>query len=200
MIPTKRRRRILEKLKIDEISGVDRPAQEGAVVTIMKRSREQEPTMTKLNDLEDSILILRDRVDVLNKNLTDRAQPAPPPIPDFDEVVSAIRKRDGCGGTAAMSKARREAPDAFAIYNRLVPKKPAKEPHDDDFEDLVEASKEKYYGARSNADRVSKSANATADFMREVDAVAITKNLSRTAAMSEARRREPELYERFQEG
>ena len=53
------RRRILEKLKITEISGVDRPAQEGARVTIMKR--EQEPTMNKLNALEDRALVLKIR-------------------------------------------------------------------------------------------------------------------------------------------
>ena len=32
--------------------------------------------MSKLNDLEDSVLVLQDRVDVLNKTLADRAQPA----------------------------------------------------------------------------------------------------------------------------
>ena len=37
MIPVKRRR-ILEKIKIDEISAVDKPAMEDALVTIMKRA------------------------------------------------------------------------------------------------------------------------------------------------------------------
>lgn len=34
-----KRRRILEKFSINEISGVDRPCQEGALVTIMKREQ-----------------------------------------------------------------------------------------------------------------------------------------------------------------
>ena len=108
------KRRILEKIEIDEISGVDRPAQEGALVTIMKR---QEPTMNKLNDLEDFVLVLRDKVDVLNKTLADRAERVRP-SPDFDEVVAAIRKRDGCSGTAAMSEARKRHPDLFKAFQK----------------------------------------------------------------------------------
>ena len=181
MIPIKRRR-ILTKIKINEISGVDTPAQEGAIVTIMKR-REQELPMS-LNALEDRVLVLKDRADVLTKTLADRPEPAAP-TPDFDEVVAAIEKRDQCSGTLAFTKARKEHPDAFATYNRLQPKKPAKQTDDEDFEDLVAAA------ARKSA--------PAADFMREVDNVMIAKNLSRTQAMSEARRQNPELFAKFQE-
>ena len=191
------KRRILEKIKLDEISGVDRPCQPHALVTIIKR-REQEPTMNSFAQLEDRALVLKDRVDVLTKNMAERPEPAAP-IPDFDEVVAAIQQRDSCAGTVAFTKARKEHPD---IYNRLNAKKPPEGPHDDDFDDLCDAmkpSKEKYYGARSNADRTQKSANATADFMREVDAVMIQKRLSRTAAMTEARKRFPEKFAAYQE-
>ena len=113
MIPVKRRR-ILEKIKIDEISAVDKPAMEDALVTIMKRA---EPTMNYLNDLEDAVLVLRDRIDVLNKTLADRPERARP-SQDFDEVVAAIRKRDNCSGTAAMSEARKSHPALFAQYQK----------------------------------------------------------------------------------
>ena len=177
------KRRILEKLKITEISGVDRPAMPHALVTCLKRAQE-EPTMNSFAALEDRVLILKDRADVLiTKTLADRTEPAAP-IPDFEAVVAAIEKRDACGGTEAMSKARREAPDAFQVYRRLVPKKPTKETDHDDFENLVAA------GARKSA--------PAADFMAEVDATMIAKRLTRTAAMSEVRRREPELFVAYQ--
>ena len=135
MIPQKRR--ILEKIKIDEISGVDRPCQSGAVVALLKR--ETEPQMN-YHALEDSLLVLKDKFDVLNKNLAARAERAPP---DFDAVAATIQRRDNCSGLEAFTKARAEAPAAFAAYNG---------PN----------------GVRPNAN-VSKSANASADFMREVE-------------------------------
>ena len=163
MIPTKKR--ILEKIKISEISGVDSPAQLGAVVAIMKR--EQEPAMS-YHALEDTVLILKDKVDVLNQNLAARAEPAPP---DFDVIVEAIKKRDGCGGMAALSKARAEAPASFAAYNG---------PN----------------GVRPNANAMGK-ASATADFMREVEEL-IAAGSTKTAAMSEARKRHPEKFAAYQ--
>jgi len=181
------KRRILEKLKITEISGVDRPCQEGARVTIMKR---EDPKVNKLHALEDRVLVLKNRADALTEHLANRAEPAAP-IPDFDTVVASIPKRDNCSGTQAFTKARREAPDAFAAFNRLVPKKPAKE--DDDFDDLVEAGKDKH------RQRVSKSANATADFMSAVDATMIAKRCSRTEALTAARKSNPKLFAAYQE-
>ena len=41
----------------------------------MKRA---EPTMNYLNDLEDMFLVLRDRIDVLNKTLADRPESTEP--------------------------------------------------------------------------------------------------------------------------
>ena len=165
MFPTKRR--ILEKIEIDEISGVDRPCVEHARVAIMKRA--QEPKMNSFAALEDSVLILKDKVDVLNQNLAARVERAPP---DFDAVAATIQRRDGCAGTEAFTKARREAPTAFAAYNG---------PN----------------GVRPNANAIGK-ASATADFMREVEAL-VANGSSKTAAMSEVRRREPELFRQFQE-
>jgi hypothetical protein len=56
------------------------------------------------------------------------------------------------------------------------------------------------YGTRPDANAVRKSADATVDFMAEVDAVMIAKRgCSRTEAMTEARKRNPELFAKFQE-
>ena len=55
------------------------------------------------------------------------------------------------------------------------------------------------YGTRPDASRVSKSASATADFMAEVDATMMAKRCSRTEALTEARKRNLELFAKFQE-
>jgi uncharacterized Ntn-hydrolase superfamily protein len=54
-------RRILHKLKLTEISGVDRPCQEGARVTIMKRN--VDPVLA----LQDRVEKLKDSVDQVDK-------------------------------------------------------------------------------------------------------------------------------------
>lgn len=53
-------KRILHKLKLTEISGVDRPCQEGALVTIMKRDQ-------RLDKLQERINKLRAKVHALEK-------------------------------------------------------------------------------------------------------------------------------------
>jgi hypothetical protein len=151
------KKRILEKIRIDEISGVDSPAQQGAAVTIMKR---QEPPMNRLNALEDRALELKDRADTLGQTLAARAQPAPP-SQDFDALVAAEIAK-GCPASVA--------------GQRVVMR----------------------YGTRPDASRVNKSASVTADFMAEVDAVMIAKRCSRTEALTEARKRNPELFARYQ--
>lgn len=190
MIPQKRR--ILEKIKISEISGVDRPAMPHAVVAIMKRVRDQIPAPPIAAPIEKQ---------------------EPPPM-TFEQTVSAIQRRDNCSGTEALSKARKEHPDAFETFRGIRPKKSTKKTDDDedDFDELVEREKARgtpgaiagqrvlqKYGATPDAARIQKSASATADFMAEVDTVMIAKRLTRTAAMSEVRRNHPDLFAKYQE-
>lgn len=56
------KRRILEDLKITEISGVDRPCQEGAIVTLMKRAPDP-----KTDTLSARLAKLKKQVDLLKK-------------------------------------------------------------------------------------------------------------------------------------
>jgi len=56
------KRRILEKLKLTEISGVDKPCQRGAVVTIMKRDPE-----ASVEALNERVAKLKQQIATLNK-------------------------------------------------------------------------------------------------------------------------------------
>lgn len=62
------KRRILEDLKITEISGVDRPCQEGAIVTLMKRA----PDSSKTGELSARIAKLKKQLDLLKKYNPDQ--------------------------------------------------------------------------------------------------------------------------------
>ena len=73
--------------------------------------------MTSSTTWKIAVLVLQDKIDVLNKTLADRTQPVRP-SQDFNEVVAAIRKRDGCSGTAAMSEARKRHPDLFKAFQK----------------------------------------------------------------------------------
>jgi hypothetical protein len=85
--PLKRKKRRMLAFKLDEISGVDRPAQQPALVTLFKR--QPDPTPTRQEE----------------------------PMPQtFTEAVEAIQKRDACTRMVAMQKAREECADLFKAY------------------------------------------------------------------------------------
>jgi hypothetical protein len=116
-MPTKKR--VLEELKIDEISGVDNPCQEGARVTIMKRREDKMDT----EELEGAVTDLSARVEHLHKAV-EAAQvrldkkPSTLSASDFEVKASEIRKRDACSHTEAFAKARKEHPNLYAVYQR----------------------------------------------------------------------------------
>lgn len=192
------RRRILDELKIEEISGVDSPCQEDARVTIMKRrhTMQREETQTVHDEeLEGALTDLDARVTHLTQKLDSGS---------FDSKVAEIRKREGCTGTVAMAKARRQCPDLFeATFSPPI----------SDYDELVAAEIRKGCSPNVAAQRaalrcpeaaaqaierakISKSSN---DFMTEVNRTMIAKNLTRTAAMTDVRRYQPELFAAFQE-
>jgi hypothetical protein len=201
-----RRRRILHKIHFVELSAVDRPAQEGAVVTIMKRAA---PEPVAVANLATRVSDVQARLDVL----TTKAKKVPrqkEPSMEFEQRVEEIRRRDGCSGTEAFATARREHPEAFAAYRapRVAKADGA------DYEALVDAeiagsAMPRYcaqqrllqkFGARVDAAAIRKSESAVCDFMAAVDAVMEAKGMtSRTAAMAEVRKSYPELYDEFQE-
>ena len=55
------------------------------------------------------------------------------------------------------------------------------------------------YGAAPNANQIARRENSVADFMAAVNQVMIEKHCSRSAAMSEARRRHPDKFAAYQE-
>jgi hypothetical protein len=130
------KRRIIQKFKIDEISGVDRPCQQGAIVAIMKR----DPTT----------------------DTADRRKELPM---DFNRTYDDL----------IQAEVRAGAP--LAVAGQRVLQK---------------------YGAHANPTRLRKASGATEEFLAEVEAVKMEKRCSRTAALQEARRRHPDLYEAYQ--
>jgi hypothetical protein len=192
-----KRKRILDKLVLTEISGVDRPCQEGAHVAIMKR---KETTMDEVQELEGAVLDLEARVQELNKKTT---QPhAPIAVNDFETTVTEIRKRDNCSRTDALVKARAENPNGFAAYNS--------DNTPNDFDALMAAEIAKGAPASVARQRVGlKFPNAAATLIAKtsgkhpfesvVDAIQEQAGVTRTVAMSRARRKEPAKFQHYQE-
>jgi hypothetical protein len=128
-------------LKINELSSVDRPAQPGALAVLLKT--EKPAVVAKFLDLVEAIqkrdscarttALSKARVehseafnefqgseltaadcDKSTANQTGRAAAQR----EFLRQADLIRRRDGCSGSESLSRARREAPDAFAAAYR----------------------------------------------------------------------------------
>jgi hypothetical protein len=125
-------KRILRTLKIDEISGVDFPCQEGARMTIMKR---REP---ELPPIEDQVAALAEKISVLRKGIEEFAATSGLDQPeqhtettmrtdeiaknmrktgtDFQAKVTEIATTEKVSRSVAMSKAAVEFPDLYEAY------------------------------------------------------------------------------------
>jgi hypothetical protein len=194
----KTERRILEKLVLTEISGVDNPCQEGARVAIMKR---KEPNVNT-EELEGSVIDLEAQVAHLNKQIETavHAEPKQPIyINEFENTVAEIRRRDNCSRTVALVKARAENPNGFAAYNS------GNTPQD--FAALVAEEIRKGCPASVAAQRVGlKYPDAAATviekakhpFLAAVDAIMQQDGCSRAVAMARARKKEPAKYAQYQ--
>jgi hypothetical protein len=83
-MPDTVKRRILRKLQLNEISAVDNPCQQGALMTIMKRE----------DDMEDTEYWKRDFTDKQRKAAADKGQAMPDgsfPIANEGDLHNAIR-------------------------------------------------------------------------------------------------------------
>lgn len=139
-------RRIMREFRIDELSAVDRPAQEHAKMAILKSAdSEQEYTemntavsfksfaeaVQYLNDLggsrTDALRKAARRFPQLRKQMNDDAvsaagelhkQAAPSPaVTRFTDLVAKIATDRHVSRSAAMALAKREYPQEFAAYN-----------------------------------------------------------------------------------
>src|SRR5690606_11718933 len=135
---------IMREFTIDELSGVDRPAQEGARVCFFKRD--------------------------------DSEQEEPASFESFEAAVEHLRKIHG-SGTAAMSAARAQFPDLLRKYRQAGDEAAAK-------------------AAGAAAPR--EVAKAVSDWYALVDKIAERDGVSRTVAMSRARKEFPHAFRDFQ--
>ena len=152
--PKKRRRRILRSFKIDEISIVDRPAQEHARALVTK-SRDAGRSEMRFDKLE--------------------RENEPMSFDTFADAMIAIMRWEGLSGIAAMKKMRERHPE---LFNKLQSNAPSSRPQP---------------GGREIA-------KAVRDFDDLVDQVAHDRGVSKTAAMSIARRQFPKAFETLQAG
>jgi hypothetical protein len=167
----KQRRRILRKLRLTEISGVDRPCVEGATVTILKRRGDDDPEheendMAKLHELERTVDGLEKQIAELSKQVADHAAPEKSAYSaDFDALVSQEIARGYPPNAAAQMVLAKHGPrpDAATLRKSLA------------------------------------SESALTDFMAEVDRTMIEKRIPRSAAMSEVRKRDPAAFQKYQE-
>ena len=104
----------MTEFSISEISSVDRPAQTLAIATIMKSAGPLPHEPLSIEQLKAGVANLATRFDALREQKAQKE--AEVMEKTFNERVDEIAKRDGCSRLLAMSKARREAPEAFAKY------------------------------------------------------------------------------------
>jgi hypothetical protein len=201
------KRRILEKLKMTEISAVDRPCQEDARVAILKRAdepNERKEINVDTTELVGAVIDLEAKMAHLAKTLAEAKakDPEAKTSPDFEATVAEIRKRDACTHTEALTKARTENPKGFAAYQAGGTNA--------DFDALVEAEIAKGVSDSVARQRVGlKYPNAAAaviakagkhPFEQVVDAIMQQEKCSRAVAMQRARKKEPLKFHSYQEG
>jgi hypothetical protein len=133
------KRRILRRIKIDEISAVDRPAQVGAVAAIIKsqggvemnafEKRVQEIRVregcSRIEALRKARHRHRDEFDRYQRELLTTSTPALQKrvnsiaVQSWEDLVERICKRDNISRTKAMAIARRENADIFRAYQEV---------------------------------------------------------------------------------
>jgi hypothetical protein len=147
----------------------------------------------RANDLEAQIAHL-------NKALAAAGQRNRLGAEDYEQTVAEIRKRDNCSRTDALAKARKENPTAFAAY--------CAGPTNNDFAALVEAEIAKGAPASVAAQRValrnpdlaaSVIEKAKHPFEKVVDNIMAQDGVTRSVAMTRARKKEPVKFAAYQE-
>jgi hypothetical protein len=168
-------KRIMREFEIDEISAVDKPAQRGAEMAIMKRDVSPEARKAAIadalaalrEDWEDTKAVLEEEKRLREEAERKRSKPERKETMYADEVAKA--RSAGLSGTAAMQKARRENPAAFEKYRR---------------QDIK---------ATNRPQRLTKSADE-ATFDARVSLIQKSEKISRQMAMIKARREYPSEF------
>src|SRR6266508_1124882 len=164
------KRRILHKFKLEEISGVDRGAQEEATVRILKRRQE-----TPVNSHEDLQAQLDDRVDELRKSglsgcdaLRQARREAPEKFDTYQE--SGLAKSDDADYEALIkAEIGGSAMPRHIAAQRIIQK----------------------YGPRPDANAIIAKGDAAAVFEDIVDNIMRDEGVTRSVAMARARRTHP---------
>lgn len=112
------KRRILRKIKITEISGVDNPCQEGARMTIMKRADDQIPNESETVSLSARLTLLKSRAMLLQLNVNDFTKAKPK-----TEVAVPASKiaADAAAANVAAHAASTQAVQATAAHGGAGP-------------------------------------------------------------------------------
>jgi len=166
-----KKRRILA-FKLDEISAVDRPAQEHALAVIMKRADAE--TEQELLDFEKH-----------NSAQQDRTMNQPT---SFRQAVWAL-ERDGHSGTEALHLAACRFPDLLKAYNSEGIEKAARA--------MPTASMPQHRGGSLPLTPAPERRRAIDEFHAIVNALAAS-GLSKTAALRRARVEHPREFEAYQ--
>ncbi len=132
-----RKRRVLRSIDLSEISLVDAPAVEPALIAIVKRKEQamsEEPKTfegavamfkargmsgtSALRKAADEHPALFEAYQVRSSEPATKAAANGDAIAKFRRLVDGIAKRDSCPVTKAMQRAAEEHPDEFAAYQR----------------------------------------------------------------------------------
>jgi hypothetical protein len=126
------------------------------------------------------------------------------------QAVEEIKERDGCSYLSAMSRARVEEPSLFKSYNAqtdVLLKAAQKdddadeedEPDDDeDEEDSTKAAAPRDPEEEPDDDSDPRAQDPGRGFLEAVEQIMTARGVSRTAAMTLARKEEPALFQQYQ--
>ncbi|MEB2346130.1 MAG: hypothetical protein OZ948_15485 [Deltaproteobacteria bacterium] len=132
---TKRKRRVMRSLKIEELSAVDRPAQEGARVVLMKRAAADLPASLRdvggepiLPGVDDDTPEERDAIRLHNVRVRDRAEREaaarlgrpPMSLRDLDTILEGMAEEQRQPGEAMHAAYSRLAGDRDSDFAALL--------------------------------------------------------------------------------
>jgi hypothetical protein len=161
--------KVMEEFTITEISAVDLPAQVGAKALVRKREEDQTALIEKVQRALD------EKEQTLSKLVTEKEDAM---STDLMTKARKLASEENIPMHVAMIKARQASPDAYAKYKQAGIEK-------------VKLTSKRQLTPKDDSD------NALEEFREKAEEIGRTRNMSKMAAWSLARKLHPDLFRRM---